>query len=259
MKRQHAFSDHGFTLIELLVVISIIALLVSILLPALRSAREAARNIKCASNLRSLIIGAHSYAADYDNAIVRSRSPAGSGTVIWWQQALADHLQFNANISGSSNVFDAAPWEGTALNCPSAAEAPTIATDTRPYGCNPRLQPGYTVAGDSIPGSASQYQKFDAIVDQTETVLFGDVSTNGVPNGTTINNSRLEWRSTLGRLLKGSPFYGDPRHVNGASANYAYLDGHAESENYESLQAIINDGSYKSSESRIFWYGDLLP
>lgn len=60
----------AFTLVELLVVISIIALLVSILLPALNKAREQAKLVMCRTNMRSVAMAFHLYADDYDDAIV---------------------------------------------------------------------------------------------------------------------------------------------------------------------------------------------
>lgn len=58
---------NGFTLIELLVVVAIIALLVSILLPALGSAREVARRMQCASNERVITMALQYYFADFKN------------------------------------------------------------------------------------------------------------------------------------------------------------------------------------------------
>ncbi len=59
---------NGFTLIELLVVISIIALLVAILMPALSKAKEQARNAVCQSNMKTYGLAGSMYLFDNDGA-----------------------------------------------------------------------------------------------------------------------------------------------------------------------------------------------
>ena len=67
---KHGKIENGFTLIELLVVISIIALLVGILLPALGAARKTAQDIQCLSNTRQVNIAAMAYSVDNKNFII---------------------------------------------------------------------------------------------------------------------------------------------------------------------------------------------
>jgi prepilin-type processing-associated H-X9-DG protein/prepilin-type N-terminal cleavage/methylation domain-containing protein len=69
----------GFTLVELLVTVSVIALLMGILMPALGSARSGARELVCKSNLRQLVLANEGYAGENDEAYVPAASDLWDG------------------------------------------------------------------------------------------------------------------------------------------------------------------------------------
>jgi len=73
-------NKRAFTLIELLVVIAIIALLIAIMVPALRSAREQCHRVVCLSNLKQLTLAWVSYAEEYDGMLVLGKAFTQRGT-----------------------------------------------------------------------------------------------------------------------------------------------------------------------------------
>ncbi|MCP4249199.1 MAG: prepilin-type N-terminal cleavage/methylation domain-containing protein [bacterium] len=108
----------AFTLIELLVVVSIIALLISILLPSLRSARDSAKRVVCKANLHSLGVGFAIYAEAHNGQFPASYSlwdaPWGIGDIFWHQRLIEEGLALGKNSGPKRNHVvcpsDEEPW-----------------------------------------------------------------------------------------------------------------------------------------------------
>lgn len=117
----------GFTLIELLVVISLIALLIALLLPALTRARDTARKVQCANNLRQVAVGTIDYSVQYRGYL----PPGGFETSNVWNalMLMEKHLfpQSKAYVIGWGNN----DWPGkSVLHC-TAASSDTDGATTR--------------------------------------------------------------------------------------------------------------------------------
>ncbi len=120
----------AFTLIELLVVISIIALLVAILLPALRSARNTARGIQCMSIARQFALANELYAHDHDGFYVywyRPTTANVTGRPEWYNNSSFQRYVLGGRTAGTYK------WPED-MACPDAAQAKTVSLNQEPNG-----------------------------------------------------------------------------------------------------------------------------
>lgn len=125
----------AFTLIELLVVISIIALLIAILLPALGAARRSAKLTQCASGMQQVGVGANAYAADNDGELPKTVSAFNPAAPVRhpYETRIATSIHYNSADKDSSI---AALWDGGYIETPEVFYCPSQTSEKLVFSYN---------------------------------------------------------------------------------------------------------------------------
>ena len=132
----------GFTLIELLMVVAVIAILASLLLPALSNAKSRAEGIVCVNNVRQMMIGVRMHVEDEGFYPVLDDGWGPTGRQYWF-----DSLKPYVEQQWPDSRLNAS---GTCFACPSYTRLEGVYSARRPYMA-PRLDRDGNQIGDGVP------------------------------------------------------------------------------------------------------------
>ncbi len=224
---------HAFTLIELLVVIAIIAILASMLLPALSRAKAKGQAISCASNAKQLQICWHMYALDYNDTIV----PNAIGDSHAWIDGSGPNLAYD--LPGATNIATIRKGLLFQYNtqvkvyvCPGQQRVEIMSRGgtlplpaARSYSISGQMHGG-TWNGTEVssitlganPPSAVAYKKVSQINRPTPAMafVFVDESEYTIDDG------------YFAVLVNEDTWQNFPAYRHGGSASFSFADGHSE-------------------------------
>lgn len=205
----------GFTLVELLVVIAIIGILVALLLPAIQSAREAARRSQCSNNLKQLAVALHNY---HDTHKTFPPAVTGDGRRATWFPRIMPYIELSS-VADEISWNDPSPiWNRAVLRPMMETHFSTVMCPSDPqvesrkprgyygnymanFGTVRFYHPNTVIQGLSPYGDgvfyANSYSKFSSLTDGTSnTLLLGEILISPAI-GDSFNSGTYEARGCL--------------------------------------------------------------
>lgn len=213
MDLYHDRSRYNFTLVELLVVIAVIAILVSLLLPALSNARATANKITCLANQKQIGTAYHNYADENDGWGM----PYSYNGITWPDRV-------NTMLTGQK--MSAAIGEYPVNYCPTLTR---MGYDGKNVIAGHLLQTNYAVNFDVW--DINPFFKTSKVTKPSTTVTLADARPSmTVPKQRTLYFSKLQDLNNIAYLTAGfvhPPGKADPGL--GQNCNFLFFDGHAAS------------------------------
>ena len=214
-RRFNPQSRSAFTLIELLVVIAIIAVLASLLLPAVARTKSQASRVQCLSQMRQIGLATMMYADDHDGELPRSSHSAMAFGQLPWGYALVPYLlgkEYTRPDALWTNLFD------TLYHCPKERR------QTNEWSYGKSVYPELSAQETGGP----TWSRVERMPSPVATVLYAE-KTGGSMADHIMANCWVDG---------GQPEVARDRHAQ--KSNYIYCDGHASSQKFEETFCLTN-------------------